>query len=96
MAGYRRRMWRDWVGRVWRGRAWQRRRHESLPPPPVDWTRDQILGFIEFQARKRRGISGAELLASYRAGTLESPGEVADLIALANLLLDDDPIFQPT
>jgi hypothetical protein len=40
-------------------------------------------------------MSARELLRKYRAGTLDEPGEVADLLALANLLAEDDPLLAP-
>jgi len=38
-------------------------------------------------------MSAGELLARYRKGTLEDPCDVADLLALADLLRADDPLF---
>lgn len=58
-----------------------------------EWTRDEIAGLIEDQAMARRGMSALALIQSYREGTLEEPGEVADLLALAYLLPDSDPLF---
>lgn len=59
----------------------------------VEWTRDEILRVIEEEAQRRRRQSAAQLLSAYRQGTLEDPGDVVDLLALADLLNDDDPIF---
>jgi len=44
-------------------------------------------------ARSRRGVSARDLLQQYRAGSLEDPCEVIDLLALADLLREDDPLF---
>jgi hypothetical protein len=33
------------------------------------------------------------MLRAYRAGRLDDPGRVADLLVLADLLPDDDPLF---
>jgi hypothetical protein len=38
-------------------------------------------------------MSAAALVEAYRNGTLEEPGELADLLALAFLLPEDDPLF---
>ena len=40
-------------------------------------------------------MSAMELIQAYRDGNLEEPGEVADLLALAYLLPDGDPLFAP-
>lgn len=56
-------------------------------------TREEIVTALDEGARRRRKISGPELVRSYRAGYLAEPGEVADLLVLADLLSDDDPIF---
>jgi hypothetical protein len=59
----------------------------------LEVTRDDILARLESGARRRRGLSAADLLARYRAGSLDEPCEVADLLALADLLPADDPLF---
>jgi hypothetical protein len=38
-------------------------------------------------------MSAAELFARYRDGSLDEPCDVADLLALADLLPADDPLF---
>lgn len=53
--------------------------------------RGEIISRIEREARRRRGVSGTELVSAYRAGRLADPGSVADLIVLSDLLSDDDP-----
>lgn len=60
---------------------------------PVELPRDEIADRIERGARKRLGIDARELLRRYRNGELENPGAVADLLALANLLRESDPLF---
>ncbi|MDP8932202.1 MAG: hypothetical protein M3O70_27460 [Actinomycetota bacterium] len=57
--------------------------------------RDEIIKRIDRGALARRGVTGEDLLAAYRGGWLEEPGEVADLLVLADLLADDDPILNP-
>jgi len=56
-------------------------------------TREQILTRLETGARRRRGVSADELLRLYRTGKLEEPCGVADLLALADLLPDNDPLL---
>ncbi len=61
--------------------------------PTLDLSREEIVARIEKVARQRRGMSAAELLQAYRRGTLKDPGDVADVLVLADLLAEDDPIF---
>ena len=56
-------------------------------------SRAEILSCIDTAARRRLGMSGHEMLSAYRAGRLKDLGSVADVIVLANLLADDDPVF---
>lgn len=64
----------------------------KLDTPTVELTRDDILREIDAVAHARRGMSGAELLGAYAEGRLEDPGEVADILIIADLLPDDDPV----
>jgi len=59
----------------------------------LELTRSEIIDHIEAGARRRLHISAQDLVRRYRRGELEDPGAVADLLALANLLPDNDPIF---
>jgi hypothetical protein len=43
------------------------------------------------QGARRLGTSGVALLRAWREERLADPGDVADLLALAALLADDDP-----
>lgn len=61
--------------------------------PVLELTREEIISQIEAEARRRRGLSAGELLLAYRQGCLKNPGEVVDLLCLADLLAEDDPIF---
>jgi hypothetical protein len=61
--------------------------------PVLELTRDEILKRLEDGARRRLGMSARDMLRAYRAGALADPGRVADLLGLADLLRDDDPIF---
>jgi len=45
------------------------------------------------EARRRRAISGEELVCRYRAGLLKDRGQVGDLLALKSLLAEGDPLF---
>ena len=60
---------------------------------PLEFSRDQIIAMLEDGARDRLGVSASELLRAYRQGRLQDPGDVADLIVLAQLLDEDDPLF---
>lgn len=64
----------------------------SMGTPVLELTRDEIVSTISEGARLRLGMSAEQLLAAYRAGRLEDPGKVADLLALARLLRDNDPL----
>ena len=59
----------------------------------VELTRDEIIRRLEVGARRRRGMSARDLVRTFRSGKLEEPCEVADLLALADLLRDDDPLL---
>jgi len=59
----------------------------------VELSREELIKRLEQEARRRRGVAARDLLRAYREGRLEEPGEVADLLALAGLLPEDDPIF---
>lgn len=58
-------------------------------------SRDEIERRLERGAQRRLHMSARELVEAYRAGRLEDPGAVADLLALASLLLETDPLFVP-
>ena len=48
---------------------------------------------LDREARRRRAISGEELVRRYRVGLLKDCGRVADLLALTSVLAEDDPLF---
>ena len=58
--------------------------------PTLELSRDEIIAEMERVARHRRQTSAAEIVRAYRAGTLEAPGELADLLVLGDLLDADD------
>jgi hypothetical protein len=55
-------------------------------------SRDELVGELDSESRRRRGVPFKELLASFEAGDLAAPGGVADLLITAELLPPDDPI----
>ena len=59
----------------------------------LELTREEITALLDREAQRRLGIPGAELVRRYRAGLLKDCGNVADLLALASLLAEDDPLF---
>lgn len=61
--------------------------------PVLQLSREEIVAQISAGAQQRLGISAEELLRGYSAGRLADPGRVADLLALARLLPDDDPLI---
>jgi hypothetical protein len=61
---------------------------------PERLNRDEVIAQIDREARRRRNLSGAELMASFQAGTLREPGAVADLLVLADLLDEGDPFLR--
>lgn len=66
---------------------------EATHAPVLQLTRDQILTRIERGAKRRLNLGVQDLIKLYRAGRLEDPAAVADLVALAALLNDGDPLF---
>jgi hypothetical protein len=61
--------------------------------PVLELTRDEIVSKISDGARLRLGMTAEHLLRDYYAGRLEDPGTVADLLALARLLRENDPLL---
>ncbi len=61
--------------------------------PVLELSREEILARIEEGARSRIGLSARDMVQRYLAGRLDDPGQVADLLALARLLPEDDPLF---
>ena len=60
----------------------------------VEYTRDELVSEVDKASRRATGLSAAELAYAYRTGKLEMPSRVADLIALINLLPENDPLFE--
>lgn len=61
--------------------------------PVFDISRDEIVRTLEQGAQARLGISAQAMIDRYHAGELEDAGAVADLLALAYLLPESDPLF---
>lgn len=57
----------------------------------TELTPEYIYTLIDTEARRRLGISGEEMLARYERGEMDDPGQVADLIVLADLLREPTP-----
>ena len=68
-------------------------RHDTTPVVQ-EVSREDVLRLIDEQAQLRRGISGAELLCAYRAGRLDNPGELADILVYSDLLSPADTVFE--
>ncbi|MBI3030944.1 MAG: hypothetical protein HYY64_15675 [Candidatus Rokubacteria bacterium] len=64
--------------------------------PVLQLTRSEIYQRLEAGARRRCGMPAADLIRLYNAGRLVNPGAIADLLSLAHLLPDDDPLFVST
>jgi hypothetical protein len=58
--------------------------------PTLDLSREEIVAEMERLAWRRRHASAAEVVRQFRAGILEAPGELADLLILGDLLDPDD------
>ncbi len=68
---------------------------ERLMVPAERHSRDEIVAYIDDQARKRLKTSARDMLRAWREGRLDVAGEVADLLVLADMLPEDDPLFAP-
>jgi hypothetical protein len=58
-------------------------------------SRDKVVRRLERGAQRRLNMCARDLVEAYRAGHLEEPGAVGDLLALASLLVATDPLFVP-
>ena len=52
-------------------------------------TRDEVMREIEHRVA-RRGVTAAQVLRDHAAGRLDNPGDVADVLILADLLTERD------
>ena len=62
---------------------------------PLKLSRAQIVDQLEAGARCRLHISAEDLVRAYHDGSLRDAGRVADLLMLAHLLDEHDPLFVP-
>ena len=60
--------------------------------PTAELTREEIVAEMERVSQRRRHLSAAKVMRSYREGTLDDAGELADVIVLSTLLPADDPL----
>jgi hypothetical protein len=65
----------------------------AMGTPILALNRSEILARLEDGVRSRAGLSAREMVQRYLAGQLDDPGRVADLLALARRLPEDDPLF---
>jgi hypothetical protein len=75
-----------------------RRAHDDVTgylPDEATLDRAGIIAILESESNRRLGISADELLRQQAAGELKSPGSVGDLLVLADLLDDGDPLREP-
>jgi len=68
----------------------------AITTSSLDLSREEIIGRLERGARHRLRMSAEEMVRAYREGCLSDPGQVADLLALAHLLDERDPLFVST
>jgi hypothetical protein len=59
----------------------------------LELTHDEIVALIEREAHRRYGLSAAAFVAQYRDGTFDECGGAADLVALARMLPEGDPLY---
>lgn len=52
----------------------------------IDLTEDEILEILERGSQERLGMSAADMRNAYDRGLLANPGDVADLLSLADLV----------
>lgn len=61
-------------------------------PTDLELARDEIVALIESEAQRRYGLSAEELIGQYRAGSIDECGGAADIVSLARLLPEGDPL----
>ncbi len=67
-----------------------------MTEPILQLTRSEIYKRLDEGAQRRCNMPAVDLIRLYKAGRLENPGAVIDLLSLAHLLPDDDPLFVST
>ena len=63
-----------------------------LPAQTYDLTRDEIVALIHEKAA-RLSVDPVQIIAAHRRGELDQWAMYADILALAELLEDDDALF---
>jgi hypothetical protein len=63
-----------------------------LATKTYELSRDEVVELIEEKAQ-RLGVDAARTIADFRAGQKVDFGRVVDILALADLLEDDDPFL---
>jgi len=58
----------------------------------LELSREAITQQLEAGARHRLKMSAAEMISLYKKGELNEPSSVADLLGLAALLPEEDPL----
>jgi hypothetical protein len=61
-------------------------------PEVASIDRDSIVAILEREAMRRLGIPAGLMLELNANGELKNPGQVGDLLVLADLLAEDDPL----
>jgi hypothetical protein len=56
----------------------------------LEMSREQIIAEMERVAQRRRHTSAADIVRQFHTGTLDAPGELADLLVLGDLLDPED------
>jgi hypothetical protein len=66
---------------------------QTATETPLRLSRNEIVARLQDGAQRRLHISAEELVRLYRDGRLTDAGRVADLLMLAHLLHQRDPLF---
>ena len=59
----------------------------------IELTQDEIVERLELQAPARLGMSAQAMVDLYRAGLIEEPGAVIDLLSFCSMLDLDHPLY---
>lgn len=62
--------------------------------PTLELGRCEIIKEMDRITHARLALSASEVVRRYRAGELEDPGQVGDVLVLSDLLSPDDPFFE--
>jgi hypothetical protein len=61
--------------------------------PVAKHNRTEVVTQIERMANQRVHMSARDLIRAHREGRLPDPGQVGDILVLADMLPEDDPLF---